>query len=89
MDEKTTFLVTGGNPKGWTIEALLTEVQNDMVKRCTKIIDDQRPEARAVLNNNIDILAMLNQCIAKAQDSTRILNRLGRHVDGRPRIGVP
>ncbi len=89
MSDKTTFLVTAENPKGWTIEALLLEVQNDMVKRCTKIIDDQRPEARAVLNNNIEILALLNQCISKAQDSTRILNRIGRHVEGRPRIGVP
>lgn len=89
MTEKTTLLVTPDNPKGWTIEALLTEVQNDMVKRCVKIIDDQRPEARAVLNNNIEILTLLNQCIAKAADSTRILNRIGRHVDGRPRIGVP
>lgn len=89
MSEKTTLLVTAENPGGWTIEALLTEVQNDMVRRCSKIIDDQRPEARAVLNNNIEILSLLNQCIAKAQDSTRILNRIGRHVDGRPRIGVP
>jgi len=88
MNDKTKFLVTAENPNGWTIEALLTEVQNDMVKRCTKIIDDQRPEARGVLNNNIEILALLNQCIAKAQDSTRILNRIGR-PDGRPRIGVP
>ncbi len=89
MTEKTTFLVTAENPKGWTIEALLAEVQNDMVRRCSKLLGDQLPEARAVLNNNIEILAMLTQCIAKAQDSTRILNRLGRHVDGRPRIGAP
>ncbi len=89
MNDKTKFLVTADNPTGWTIEALLTEVQNDMVKRCTKIIDDPRPEARGVLNNNIEILSLLNQCIAKAQDSTRILNRLGKHQEGRPRIGVP
>lgn len=88
MTVKTTFLVTPDNPNGWTIEALLTEVQNDMVRRCQKIVDDKRPEARAVLQNNIEILSLLTQAIALAEDSTKILRRLGPHVEGQPRIGV-
>jgi hypothetical protein len=87
---KTTFLRTTDNPNGWTIEDLLTVVQNDMIIRCQKIVGDARPEARAVLNNNVEILGMLTKCIEKAQDSTRVLNRaFGPHKDGEPRIGVP
>lgn len=88
MAAKTTFLVTPENPNGLTIEALLAEVQNDMIKRCQKIIDDTRPEARAVLNNNIEILGLLTACILRAKESTKALNSLGRHVEGKPRIGV-
>lgn len=87
---KTTFLRTNDNPNGWTIEDLLTVVQNDMIVRCQKIVGDARPEARTVLNNNIEILDLLTKCIEKATESTRILNRaFGPHKDGEPRIGVP
>ncbi len=85
---KTTFLVTPENPDGWTLEALLGEVQNDIMRRTQRIVDDPRDEARAVLRNNIDILSMLCKCVEHAKDSTRILNSLGRHQDGKPRIGA-
>ncbi len=85
---KTTFLVTPENPDGWRIEDLLAEVQNDIIRRTQKIIDDIRPDARAVLNNNIEIMTLLSKCIERAQDSTRILNSLGPHQEGQPRIGV-
>ena len=86
---KTTFLVTEANPKGWTLEDILTEIQNDIVRRSQKIVDDTRPEARAVFNNNIEILGYLSQCIEKAQDSTKLLNHaFGPHKQGEPRIGV-
>lgn len=86
---KTTFLRTADNPNGWTIEDLLTVVQNDMIIRCQKIVGDTRVEARAVLNNNIEILGYLTKCIEKAQDSTHILKRaFGPHKDGEPRIGI-
>ena len=85
---KTTFLVTTETPDGWTLEDLLMEVQNDMLRRSQKITDDARPEARRVLDNNIEILGLLTRCIAKAQDSTSVLKSLGPHVDGKPRIGV-
>lgn len=87
--QKTTFLVTEENPDGWRIEDILTVIQNDMIRRTQKIVGDSRPEARAVLNNNIEILGMLSQCIERATDSTRILDRaFGPHKEGEPRIGV-
>ena len=85
---KTTFLVTTETPDGWILEELLMEVQNDMLRRSQMITDDPRPEARRVLDNNIEILGLLTRRIAKAQDSTSVLNSLGPHVDGKPRIGV-
>jgi len=85
---KTTFLVTNETPDGWTLENLLLEVQNDILRRSQLITNDERPEARQVLDNNIEILGLLTRCIAKAQDSTSVLKSLGPHVEGEPRIGV-
>ncbi len=85
---KTTFLITTETPDGWTLEDLLVEVQNDILRRSQMITDDPRPEARQVLDNNIEILGLLTSCIAKARESTSVLNSLGPHVDGKPRIGV-
>lgn len=89
MTSKTTFLVTTENPDGWTLEDILTEIQNDIVKRSQKIVDDKRPEARQVLNNNIEILGHLSASIARANESTTLLKRaFGPHEPGNPRIGV-
>lgn len=89
MTNKTTFLVTTENPDGWTLEDILVEIQNDIVRRSQKIVDDKRPEARQVLNNNIEILGHLSACIAKANESTALLKRaFGPHEPGNPRIGV-
>lgn len=85
---KTKILVSAEHPEGWTIEDLMTEVQNDIVRRSQKILEDNRPEARQVLQNNIDILGLLTDCIDKARESTAVLKSLGPHVDGKPRIGV-
>jgi hypothetical protein len=88
-DKNTTFLVTDENPDGWKIEDILSTIQNDMFRRTQKIVGDSREEARAVLNNNIEILGLLSKCIEKATESTQILNRsFGPHKDGKPRIGV-
>lgn len=84
----TKILLSSENPEGWRLEDLLSEVQNDIIRRTQKIIDDARPDARAVLNNNIEIMALLSQCVERAESSTRILNSLGPHQDGQPRIGV-
>jgi len=73
--EKTTFLVTEENPDGWKIEDILMVIQDDMFRRTQKIVGDNRAEARVVLNNNIEILGLLSQCIERAVESTQILDR--------------
>lgn len=85
----TKFLRTAEKPDGWKLEDILSEIQNDIVRRSQKIIDDTRPEARAVLNNNIEILGLLTACVAKALDSTRVVDSIGPPAkDGTPRIGT-
>lgn len=85
----TTFLVTDENPDGWRLEDILAVIRDDVVRRTQKIAGDSRPEARAVLKNNIAILSALTECIDRAEESTRLLNRsFGPHKDGEPRIGV-
>jgi len=84
----TKFLVTPEHPTGWKLEDILAEVQNEIIRRSHKLIDDHRPEARAVLNNNFAILTCLTQAIERAQDSTKIVNTLGPpSTDGQPRLG--
>jgi hypothetical protein len=52
-------------------------------------LEDDRPEARHVLENNIKILGILAECISLAEDSTTVLDKsFGKHKDGEPRIGV-
>ena len=86
----THFFPSSDRPQGWKLEELLTEIQNDIVRRSEKITDDPRPQARSVLHNNIEILGLLTQCIQKAEASTKILDSMGRSESARggaPRIG--
>jgi len=86
----TRFLSTDDKPDGWRLEDILSEIQNDIVRRSSKIVEDSRPQARAVLNNNFQILNLLTEAIALATDSTRTLNSLGpskASEGGPPRVG--
>ena len=86
----TTLLDSPQNPDGWKLEDILDEIQNDIVRRTARIVDDNRPEARSVLHNNFEIMQLLTTCSEKARDSTRVLNTLGPSVTsmgGFPRIG--
>jgi hypothetical protein len=87
----TRFLSTDENPDGWKLEDILSVIQDDIIGRSNKIVGDNRPEARKVLQNNFEILRLLSDCIAAAEDSTRVLKSLGRSEasdGGPPRIGV-
>ncbi len=84
----THFLANDQNPTGYKLEDILAIIRADIVKRATKIVDDRRPEARQVMDNNIRILALLSEAITLAEESTRVLEKsFGPSVDGKPRIG--
>lgn len=85
----THFLVTSDNPKGYRLEDILKIIRKDIFMRTTKIMDDDRPEAQVVMDNNVKILGLLSESIASAEDSTSILEKsFGPSRDGKPRIGV-
>ena len=82
------FLVTDENPEGYKLEDILTAIRNDIILRASKIMEDQRPEATAVMDNNIKILGFLSESIELAKNSTEILDKsFGPHNPDVPRIG--
>ncbi|NQU58068.1 MAG: histidine kinase [Rhodospirillales bacterium] len=87
----TRYLISDSNPKGERLEDMLSDIRKDVILRCTKIIDDQRSEARHVLNNNMKVLNLLSDAIVLADDSTLTLNKSfgpsTRGDGGKPRIG--
>ena len=87
----THYLVTEENPSGEKLEDVLAMIRSDIIHRCTKITDDGRPEAQAVLANNMKILNLLTDAVDLAMDSTRVLDKaFGPSQAGKggpPRIG--
>ena len=84
----THFLTTDENPDGPRLEDILSIIRADIIKRANKITDDNRPEARQVLENNIKILNLLTESIQLAENSTTILNKsFGQSSKDGPRIG--
>ena len=84
----THFLVTEENPNGSKLEDVLKMVRSDIVRRQVKIIDDERLVAQKVIKNNMHILNMLTDCIALAEESTKILDQAYGKSGGSPRIGT-
>lgn len=87
----TRFLASEEHPEGCRLEDILQLIRREMLIRCTKIADDQRPEARQVLKNNLKILNQLSEAIVLAEESTHILDRAfgpsAATTGGPPRIG--
>jgi hypothetical protein len=84
----THFLLNAENPDGYKLEEILVAIRREIILRATKIVDDHRPEAHQVLENNIKILQLLSDSISLAEDSSRVLDKtFGPSKDGQPRIG--
>ena len=87
----TRFLISKENPEGHKLEDILRAIRKDILIRCTKIVDDQRTEARHVLDNNTKILNLLGDAIHLAEDSTATLDKAfgpsAAVEGGPPRIG--
>ncbi len=87
----THFLVTDDKPDGYRLEDILMLIRKDILTRALKITDDQRAEARHVMSNNMQILALISEAITLAEDSTRVLDKAfgSSAKGGPPRIGKP
>jgi hypothetical protein len=90
-DRVTHFLLSDKRPEGHKLEDLLMQLRADILHRCEIIAADTRPEALAVMTNNMKILGHLSESIALALDSTRVLDRAfgpsQAAQGGPPRIG--
>ncbi len=88
----THFLVSDKNPKGFKLEEVLATIRKDILYRANKIVDDARPEARTVLDNNMRILQLVTEAIHIAESSTRLLDKAfgpsQSLYGGGPRIGA-
>ncbi len=85
----THFLVTDDNPDGYKLEDMLKIIRKDIFLRTTKILEDERPEAQTVMDNNVKVLGLLSEAISIAENSTSVLQKsFGRSRAGKPRIGV-
>jgi len=84
----THFLVTDEKPDGYKMEDILKIIRKDIFLRTTKIMEDERPEAQIVMDNNVKILSLLSEAIAIAESSTTTLQKsFGPSRNGEPRIG--
>ena len=84
----THLLASDDKQDGYKLEDILLILRADIIKRANEIVDDHRPEANTVLENNIKIMAKLSDCIDLAVDSTNILNKaFGPSKEGQHRIG--
>ena len=84
----TQFLATGEQPEGFKLEEILKIIRGELIKRTGLLVDDDRLEAAQVMENNLQILTRLSDCIRMAEHSSRLLNKsFGPHQDGVPRIG--
>ena len=87
----TRFLASEMNPDGFPLEDLLLMLRRDVLVRSEKIVDDPRPEARTVLENDIRILQLLTDALHLSEASTALLNRAfgpsHSSQGGEPRIG--
>ena len=79
----TQLLASPANPDGWSLEDVIEVLRGDMMRRSAHMVDDTRPEIRGLVANNVAIMEQLTQCLHKAQDSTRILTKLGVDAYGR------
>ena len=79
----TQLLASPANPDGWSLEEVLEVLRGDMIHRSAHMVDDTRPEIRGLIANNVAIMEHLTHCLHKAQDSTRILGKLGVDAYGR------
>ena len=84
----THFLMSDVNPDGMKLEDILVAIRRDILYRCTKIMEDSRPEAKHVLENNIEIMSLISEAINLAEDSTHTLDKsFGTRGEDGPRIG--
>lgn len=66
-------LVSAENPEGQRTEELLAEIRAEILIRMAAYGEDPRPEAKAVLEHNLEIAQLLTDAIHLAEVNTQTL----------------
>ena len=69
----TKHLVAQDNPDGKRTEEILSEIRAEILLRMATYGDDPRPEAKAVMENNLEIAQLLTEAIHLAEVNTNTL----------------
>ena len=69
----TQHLVSPENPAGKRSEEILAEIRAEILQRMAGYASDLRPEARAVMENNLEIAQLLTEAIHLAEANTNTL----------------
>lgn len=86
----TDFVLMGSeNPEGWKLEELLAKLRQELVHKTNKIINDNTPQAKMIVENNLKIIEHLGAAEALQRASYGILDAMGPNEGpkGKPRIG--
>jgi hypothetical protein len=67
------YLVSPENPGGKRTEEILSEIRAEIMVRMANYASDPRPEARAVMENNLEIAQLLTEAIHLAEANTNKL----------------
>ena len=69
----TNYLVSPENPDGKRTEDILSDIRAEILVRMATYGDDPRPEAKAVMENNLKIAQLLTEAIHLAEANTNKL----------------
>lgn len=67
------YLVAQDNPEGRRSEEVLSDLRAEILVRMANYGDDPRPEAKAVMENNLRIAQLLTEAIHLAEANTNKL----------------
>lgn len=86
----TQVLMSAGNPTGWKLEDLLTQIAEDLRIKNDALEGDGSPTSKAVQLNNAGIIDCLALAGVRQTDTLRRLNLLAPDLGptGTPRIGA-
>ena len=70
------YLVSPENPGGKRTEEILSEIRAEIMVRMANYASDPRPEARAVMENNLEVAQLLTEAIHLAEANTNKLTEV-------------
>src|SRR3546814_2778001 len=73
MAHMPNYLVSPDNPDGKRTEEILLEIRAEILVRMASYAADPRPEARTVMENNLEIAQLLTEAIHLAEANTNKL----------------